>query len=108
MVRVIVPLAVVVTACFALGACGEGSSTPTGASSGARVYAEAGCGSCHTLKAAGSSGTAAANLDERRLDARAVERWVREGGEAMPAYERQLSPFQIRAVARYVARNAGR
>lgn len=35
-----------------------------GGSSGAQAFASAGCGSCHTMAAAGSTGTTGPNLDE--------------------------------------------
>ena len=38
---------------------------PAEASSGREVFAEMGCGSCHGLAAAGSTGTFGPNLDER-------------------------------------------
>jgi mono/diheme cytochrome c family protein len=49
---------------------GEEAATPEpsgeaeGGSSGAQVFASAGCGSCHTLAAAESTGTTGPNLDE--------------------------------------------
>ena len=53
----------------------EPSSTVEGdASNGAQVFASAGCGGCHTLEAAGSSGTVGPNLDESQPDARAHDR----------------------------------
>lgn len=92
----------------ALSACGGGSSpVAADAPPGARVYANAGCGNCHTLRAARSSASVGANLDDRRPDARLVERWVRKGGNGMPAFEQQLNDAQIRDVARYVAQVAG-
>lgn len=42
----------------------EPSGEAEGGSSGAQVFASAGCGSCHTLAAAGSTGTTGPNLDE--------------------------------------------
>lgn len=43
---------------------GEAEEEASGGSSGAQVFASAGCGSCHTLSAAGSTGTTGPNLDE--------------------------------------------
>lgn len=40
---------------------GEGQAAEEG---GAQLFASAGCGSCHTLAAAGSTGTTGPNLDE--------------------------------------------
>ena len=65
------------------------------------------CGSCHTLGAAGTSGTIGPNLDESKPSrALAVDR-VTNGMGAMPAFKGQLSAQQIQAVAKYVAENAG-
>jgi mono/diheme cytochrome c family protein len=60
------------------------------------------CGSCHTLSAAGTSGTVGPNLDEVDLDAAAVETVVRAGPGTMPSFEGQLTDDEIAAVAAYV------
>jgi mono/diheme cytochrome c family protein len=77
------------------------------ATSGAQVFASAGCGSCHTLKAAGAGGTIGPNLDELRPSATTVTAIVRSGGGSMPAFEGRLSSAQISAVASYVSSVAG-
>ena len=61
------------------------------------------CGSCHTLSAAGTSGTVGPNLDEVDLDAAVVEDVVREGPGTMPSFEGQLTDDEIAAVAAFVA-----
>ena len=83
-------------------AAGEGD-----AEAGAEVYASAGCGGCHTLAAAGSSGTVGPNLDDAdpRFD-EAVEQ-ITNGGDGMPAFKDQLTEEQIRDVAAYVTESAG-
>jgi mono/diheme cytochrome c family protein len=43
---------------------GEAESEAGGGSSGAQVFTSAGCGSCHTLAAAGSTGTTGPALEE--------------------------------------------
>jgi cbb3-type cytochrome c oxidase subunit III len=84
-----------------------GGTQETGGDDGAAVFAEAGCGSCHTFEAAGSTGTIGPNLDEAAPSTElAIER-VTEGMGAMPAFGDQLSPEQIRAVAEYVSQTAG-
>jgi mono/diheme cytochrome c family protein len=84
-----------------------GGTQETGGDDGAAVFAEAGCGSCHTFEAAGSTGTIGPNLDEAAPSTDlAIER-VTEGMCAMPAFGDQLSPEQIRAVAEYVSQTAG-
>jgi mono/diheme cytochrome c family protein len=63
------------------------------------------CGSCHTLSAAGTSGTTGPNLDDTSLDAAGIEGIVREGSGSMPAFGEQLSDAEIAAVAEFVAGN---
>ena len=63
------------------------------------------CGSCHTLSAAGTSGTTGPNLDDVSLDAGAIEGIVRDGRGGMPAFGGQLSDDEIAAVADFVASN---
>jgi mono/diheme cytochrome c family protein len=43
---------------------GEATGSNTQAEEGAQVFASNGCGSCHTFKAAGSTGTVGPNLNE--------------------------------------------
>lgn len=84
------------------------ASATAGAATGEAVFAEAGCAGCHTLRAAGSSGTSGPNLDALRPDAATVEAAVRNGTGAMPSFEGRLYDSEIEAVAQYVAENAGR
>jgi cytochrome c6 len=63
------------------------------------------CGSCHTLSAAGTSGTTGPNLDDVSLDAAAIEGIVRDGRGGMPALGGNLSDDEIAAVAAFVAGN---
>ena len=120
-------VAVLVAIVLGVAACGgddeEGSDEPAatdtapaettdettggGAEAGADVFASAGCGNCHTLAAAGSSGTAGPNLDELQPDAETVAEQVTNGGGGMPAFEGDLTEQQIEDVAAYVAENAG-
>jgi cytochrome c6 len=74
---------------------------------GKSVYASAGCGSCHTLAAAHSSGTIGPNLDQLKPDYRAVTAQVTNGGGAMPAFKDTLKTQQIADVAAYVVKSTG-
>lgn len=74
-----------------------------GSVDGAAVYADAGCGGCHTLAAADSSGTVGPSLDGAGLDADTVAEQVRNGGGAMPGFSDSLSDEEIQAVAEFVA-----
>jgi mono/diheme cytochrome c family protein len=76
------------------------------AADGAAIF-QASCASCHTLQAAGASGSVGPNLDERQPDAAAVTAAVTSGPGTMPTFEGQLSPEEIAAVAEYVASSAG-
>jgi mono/diheme cytochrome c family protein len=77
------------------------------AAAGADVFTSAGCGSCHTLSAAGSTGASGPNLDDLQPDAAAVSEQVTNGGGGMPAFKDQLSEQEIADVSAYVAENAG-
>jgi cbb3-type cytochrome c oxidase subunit III len=82
----------------------EGGGGPSAAGTdGKSIFASQGCGSCHTLAAAGSNGTIGPNLDESKPSVElAVER-VTNGKGQMPSFRDQLSEAQIRAVAEFVA-----
>ena len=95
------------------GAAASQSGAPAGQSgaggrpSGAVVFASAGCGNCHTLKAAGASGTLGPDLDQLRPAAATVSQIVRTGSVEMPSFSGKLSGAQIAAVATYVSTVAG-
>ena len=95
------------------GGGGETGGADTGAggggeaADGADVFAQAGCGSCHTLAAAGSTGAVGPNLDDLQPSREAVIAIVTDGRGAMPAFGDQLSQAQIEAVADYVSQSAG-
>jgi mono/diheme cytochrome c family protein len=74
---------------------------------GAKIFASAGCSSCHTLAAAHASGQVGPNLDTLRPAYGAVVAQVTNGGGVMPAYRGKLTPAQIRDVAAFVASRAG-
>jgi mono/diheme cytochrome c family protein len=67
------------------------------------------CGSCHTLKEAGTSGEVGPNLDELEPDLATVEHQVENGGGGMPAFGKEgiLKSNEIKAVATYVSSVAG-
>lgn len=74
---------------------------------GREVFSSAGCTSCHTLAAAGSSGTVGPNLDEAKPSFETAVEVVTNGRGAMPAFGDQLSEEQIRDVAAFVSESAG-
>jgi outer membrane protein assembly factor BamB len=99
---------------YRLGATGSvtttsAATTTTGgtAASGEQIFTS-NCGSCHTLNAAGTTGSIGPNLDDLKPDEATVENQVRNGGGGMPAFQGRLSDAQITAVSQYVAQNAGK
>jgi mono/diheme cytochrome c family protein len=74
---------------------------------GAAVYKSSGCGACHTLAAAHSTGTVGPNLDTLKPDYRAATAQVTNGGGAMPPFKSQLSDQKIADVAAYVVKSTG-
>lgn len=81
---------------------------PGGGTDGKTIFASAGCSGCHTLAAAGASGTVGPNLDEAKPTKALVVDRVTNGLGGMPSFEDQLSEAQIEAVATFVADNAGK
>jgi mono/diheme cytochrome c family protein len=77
------------------------------ASTGATVFKTAGCGSCHALKAAGSTGVIGPDLDRLQPGYEQVRAKVETGGGGMPAFSGDLTAKQIRDVAAFVASRAG-
>ena len=83
-------------------AAGGGEAAAGDPAAGEQVFSAGGCGSCHTLAAAGASGAVGPNLDESKPDAELVVDRVTNGSGAMPAFEGQLSETEIQDVAAYV------
>jgi mono/diheme cytochrome c family protein len=78
---------------------GEAKGDPA---AGKAVFASAGCSACHTLAAAGASGTVGPNLDEAKPDHALVVERVTKGKAPMPSFAGQLDEKQIEDVAAYV------
>jgi cytochrome c6 len=78
---------------------------PAPSAAGAQVFASQGCGGCHTLKTANTSGTVGPNLDNTSLTQEQIAATVTNGrpGTPMPSFKDKLTPQQIDAVAAYVA-----
>jgi mono/diheme cytochrome c family protein len=88
------------------GADTGGGEEPQGdPAAGEAIFAEQGCGSCHTLAAAGTSGTIGPNLDDSQPPFELVVDRVTNGSGSMPPFSGTLSPEQIDDVAAYVVQS---
>src|SRR3954452_19790563 len=83
---------------------GGGNKGTETASSGKQLFAGT-CGSCHTLKAAGTKGTFGPNLDQLKPSKATVLNQIAHGGGGMPAG--LLKGKQAETVATYVSSAAG-
>ncbi len=100
------------------GGSNQGSGTAS-VSEGKQLFAANGCGSCHTLKAAGSDGTIGPNLDQG-LKGQTTS-FIRESivdpnaeitkgfpADTMPqTFGQQLSPSQLDALVAFLASSTG-
>jgi mono/diheme cytochrome c family protein len=89
------------------GGDGGGEEVEGDAEAGAAIYADNGCGSCHTLADAGSTGNIGPNLDESSADFAAAVEQIANGGGGMQAYSGTLSEEEIANVAAYVVTARG-
>lgn len=81
---------------------GGGGQVQGNAEAGATIFNEQGCGGCHVLEAAGSSGNIGPNLDEAQPSYDLIVERVTNGQGVMPAFGDELSEQQIQDVAAYV------
>jgi mono/diheme cytochrome c family protein len=67
------------------------------------------CGACHTLAAAGTTGTVGPNLDQAHPTYQIATSRIWFGGGAMPPFGKsgQLKPQQVADVAAYVVKSTG-
>jgi mono/diheme cytochrome c family protein len=88
----------------------SGGSTAALGTNGEAIFKSklVGCAGCHTLAAAGSTGTTGPNLDQLKPPMSAVVKQVTNGGALMPAFSGKLTAAQIQAVAQYVSSSAGK
>jgi mono/diheme cytochrome c family protein len=81
---------------------GGGGGAQGNAEAGATIFNEQGCGGCHVLEAAGSSGSVGPNLDESQPDLELIVDRVTNGKGVMPAFADELSEKEIQDVSAYV------
>jgi mono/diheme cytochrome c family protein len=103
----LISLVLLTAGCGGGGDDSGGDASTSGGSPGAKVFADADCGNCHTMKAADATGTVGPNLDELKPNKETVVRQVTNGGTGMPAFKDQLTASEIDQVAAFVATAAG-
>jgi len=69
---------------------------------GSSLFASSGCAACHTLAAAGSTGTAGPNLNQAKPALALIEFRIKNGGLDMPPFGESLSNQQIADLATWV------
>src|SRR5687768_14998233 len=91
----LVSLVLLTAGCGGGGGDSGGDESTSGGSPGAKVFADADCGNCHTMRAADATGTIGPNLDELKPNKETVVRQVTNGGNGMPAFKNELSAAEI-------------
>ena len=77
------------------------------AAAGREVFLSAGCGACHVLADAGTSGTIGPNLDSSQPSLVLAADRIANGQGGMPPYKGQLTDQQIADVSAYVVEATG-
>lgn len=98
-------------AAYVAAVAGTGAATskpPSALGNDGKTIFQNECASCHTLAAAGATGTVGPNLDQLKPPLARIVRQVTNGGAVMPPFKGKLTPAQIAAVATYVSSNAGK
>jgi cbb3-type cytochrome c oxidase subunit III len=97
-------------AAYVAAVAGQGGETkpPSQLGTDGKTIFTSECASCHTLKAAGTTGTIGPNLDQLKPSQAVVQHQVEVGGGVMPAFKGTLSAAQIAAVAKFVSSSAGK
>jgi mono/diheme cytochrome c family protein len=101
-------------AAYVASVAGQGGFTTGGGfaslgTNGEAIFKGAGCAGCHTLAAAGATGTTGPNLDQLKPATAIVVRQVTTPPPGiMPSFQKTLTPAQIQAVAKYVSSSAGK
>jgi mono/diheme cytochrome c family protein len=77
------------------------------AGKGKQLFASSGCGGCHTLKAAGTNGTAGPDLDQAKPSYDRAFTQIKNGGGGMPPFGPQLGDQGVANVATFVVQSTG-
>jgi mono/diheme cytochrome c family protein len=99
---------IALAATVAAGALAVAGPAAAATDPGASVFTANGCAACHTLAVAKASGKIGPNLDKTKPSQAKVISIVTKGKGAMPAFKGRLSTAQIKAVATYISKNAGK
>ncbi len=99
--------AVLAAAGLAVAATSAWSGPSADPAAGQRVFSQSGCGSCHTLAAAGARGTIGTNLDKAKPTFERVVSRVTNGAGIMPSFKNKLAPKDIDDVAAFVVKATG-
>jgi mono/diheme cytochrome c family protein len=95
--------AVIVAVALLLSACsGDQGGSNGNPVAGKRLFASSGCESCHTFKAAGSTGTRGPDLDAASPSVGKVIRQLEHPGGLMPSFADKLSEAEKRDLAAFV------
>ena len=98
------PAAATPTTAVAAPAAGGGGGA---AAAGKQVFVSNGCGACHTLKEAGTSGAVGPNLDNAKPSQALVIARVTNGAGAMPSFKGRISAADLKALAAYLVQATG-
>jgi cytochrome c553 len=75
---------------------------PGDPANGKKLFVSSGCGSCHTLKAAGTKGTTGTNLDKAKPSySKSIDR-ITNGGKGMAPFKAVLSTKQIQDLSVFI------
>jgi cytochrome c553 len=75
---------------------------PGNPTNGEKLFVSAGCGSCHTLKAAGTRGTRGPNLDNAKPSYSKAMDTITNGAPGMAPYQGVLTTAQIQDMSAFI------
>jgi mono/diheme cytochrome c family protein len=87
--------------------CTGGTGLDEGETDPKTIFLSAGCGSCHVLADAGTTGAVGPSLDDSNVSLQAAIEQITNGGGGMPPYEGKLTEEQIRLLAEYITGGGG-